>query len=290
MDTDLLRAFVAVAEHGGFSAAARALHRTQSAVSLQIRRLEEHLGVPVFSRTSRRVSLTEAGGRVLPHARQMLVLQEQALAAAADTRRRRPLRIGLTDEQAEAFLPRALPAFTAAYPDVPVAVTCGLSPLLIDMVAGGRLDLALTVRHHPTPTGAVLADEALVWVAGETWRPTPGAPVPLALNPEGCVYRAQALAVLSGLGRGWRIAYTSQSPTGINVAVRLGLGVTVKARRSVPDGCRILERSEGFPALAPAQVELHRAPAQFDPAMQAMVDILCGQATGDSAIAPTPQP
>jgi DNA-binding transcriptional LysR family regulator len=273
VDTELLRSFIAVTDHGGFSAAARALNRTQSAVSLQIKRLEERLGVAVFARSSRKVALTEAGGRYLPYARHLLALQEEALSAAK-TSQTRPIRVGLSDEQAEAYLPKVLPAFTERFPSVPVEVSCAMSPSLVDMVESGRLDLALAVRHQPAPTGAVIGDEPLVWAASCDLTLGAADAVPLIVNPEGCVYRAQALALLAAGGRRWRIAYTSQSPTGINIAVRLGMGVTVKAARSVPEGCRVLGDREGLPDLTPAQVELHRAPVNFSAAADALAELL----------------
>lgn len=273
MDPELLRSFIAVAEHGGFSAAARALNRTQSAISLQIKRLEKRLGVTVFERTSRRVTLTEAGGTFLPYARQLLVLQEEATAAAA-IKSARPVRIGLSDEQAEAYLPDVLPAFVQRFPDVPVSVTCDMSPTLVELVEAGQLDVALTVRHQPTQTGTVIAHQPLRWVMAEGLRLDRNQPAPLVVNPEGCVYRAQALALLSGSGCGWRIAYTSQSPTGINIALRLGMGVSVKAARSVPTGCRTIGDDEGFPPLTPAQVEIHRSPVNFAPAADALAEML----------------
>jgi len=263
MNTELLLSFVAVAEHGGFSAAARALNRTQSAISLQIKRLEEQLGTPVFRRTSRKIELTPAGGTFLPYARRLLQLQDEAISAAAATEQAGPVRLGLSDEQAAAYLPTVLPAFTAKFPAVPVEVTCDLSPILIDRLQAGLLDLALAVRHGPTATGRVVAQQPLVWVAAADFCLDPGRPVPLAVNPESCVYRAQALAALSRSNRKWRVVYTSQSSTGINIAVALGMAVAVKAARSVPPGCRVLGAADGLPPLAPALIELHRAPTVF---------------------------
>ena len=284
MDTELLRAVVAVSEHGGFSAAARALNRTQSAVSLQIKRLEERLGAPVFQRTSRSVALTRAGGTFLPYARQLLHLHGEAVEAAALAERNTALRIGMPDELAAAYLPTVLPAFAQRFPQVPVEVTCDLSTALIGRLADGLLDLVLAVRHGPSATGEVVAQQPLVWVGAESLSLQPGRPVPLAMNPEGCVYRAQAFAELSRLNRSWRVVYTSQSPTGINIAVRLGMAVTIKASRSVPEGCRVLGEADGLPPLAPALIELHRSPAVFSRAAEAIADELLDAVTGEVAV------
>ena len=280
MDTELLRAFVAVAEHGGFSAAARSLNRTQAAVSLQIRRLEDRLGTPVFRRTSRSVVLTAAGGTFLPYARQLLHLHEEAVGAAVRAEQKTALRIGMPDELAAAYLPTVLPAFAARFPDVPVEVTCDLSTVLVGRLREGLLDLVLAVRHGPSSTGEVVARQPLVWVGAEGAVLHPGRPVPLAMNPEGCVYRARAFAELSRLNRAWRVVYTSQSPTGINIAVRLGMAVTVKASRSVPRGCRIMGEADGLPPLAPALIELHRSPAVFSSASDIIAEMLVDTVTG----------
>lgn len=283
MNTELLLSFVSVAEHGGFSAAARALNRTQSAVSLQIKRLEEQLGTPVFRRTSRKIELTPAGGTFLPYARRLLQLQDEAMSAAAAAEQVGSVRLGLSDEQAAAYLPTVLPGFTARFPAVPVEVTCDLSPILIDRLQDGLLDLALVVRHGPTATGRVVARQSLVWVAATDFRLDPGRPVPLAVNPEGCVYRAQALAALSRANRKWRVAYTSQSSTGINIAVALGMAVAIKAARSVPPGCRVLGAADGLPPLAPAQIELHRAPATFSRPAELITQLLLEALDGGEA-------
>lgn len=261
MDAELLRAFVAVADSGGFSAAARSLNRTQSAVSLQIKRLEEGVGAPLFRRSSRRVALSEAGGTLLPYARRLLRLQEEAQQAVGRSTRTQVLRLGLPDEQALAYLPELLPAFARSHPEVQLAIVCDQSDLLVEQLADGLLDLVLAIRHDPASSGEHVAGEPLVWVAAAGLRLEPGAAVPLALHGEGCAYRAEALGQLGRHGRRWRIAFTSQSPTGVNLAVQAGLAVTVKAARSLPEGCRVLGAEEGLPPLQPAVVELHRNPA-----------------------------
>ncbi|WP_440995206.1 LysR substrate-binding domain-containing protein [Arhodomonas sp. SL1] len=260
MDTDLFRAFVAVADSGGFSAAAKGLNRTQSAVSLQVRRLEERTGEALFARTSRSVALTAAGEALLPYARRLLRLQEEALAAVGEAGTGNALRFGITDEQALAYLPEVLGPFQRSHPGVHLEITCDLSTRLVDALGQGLLDLALTIRHRRTATGEVVAREPLVWVAAEDLPLPPRGALPLALNPEGCLYRAQAVSALGQAGREWRVVYISQSATGINLAVQAGLAVTVKTPRSVPEGCRVLGTADGLPELPWVAIELHRAP------------------------------
>lgn len=263
MDTDLLRTFVAVAECEGFSAAARILNRTQSAVSLQIKRLEDRMGEPLFERSSRNVTLTPAGGRLLPYARRILTLQDEARRVMGDDRRGELIRLGISEEHASAHLPRLLPRFAASHPEVRLEVTCNISSLLVQDFQDGLLDIVLGIRHEPTQTGHLLGRERLVWVLQERRYPHDWDTLPLALNPEGCIFRAHAFAALGRTDRRWEVRYTSRSPTGINVAVQSGLALTVKTPRSVPPGCRIVAADEGLPDLGQVEVELHRAPGQM---------------------------
>lgn len=274
MDGQLLRAFLSVAETGSFTAAARSLNRTQSAISLQIKRLEEQVGEPLFNRTTRSVELTDSGGVLLPYARQILQLQDQASAAVdavADCDR---LSFGIPDEQALAYLPKVIPAFRRAFPEVQLEVHCDLSTRVIESFEAGELDIALAVRHGPTSTGELLGAEEAVWVAAENFANDGASPLPLALYPEGCVFRAGGLAALTGAGRQWEIVYVSASPTGINLAVQSGMAATVKAARSVPPGCRILDGETGIPRLSTVEVELHRSAAAHSAVANEFVRLL----------------
>ena len=271
MDRDLLKAFVAVAETEGFSAAANMLNRTQSAVSLQIKRLEERVGVPLFARTSRTVSLTEGGIRLLPFARRLLHLEEQARASVAPESSGAVIRFGLTEEHAEAYLPQILTLMARAHPDVQIQIVCAISSALVEDFQNGKLDLVLAIRHEPIQTGRILGVEPMIWVAREDFDAPRDAPLPLALNPEGCIFRAHALAAIGGIGRSWREPYVSGSPTGVNVAVQSGLAATVKTPRSVPDGCVDIGDRFGLPQLGLAEVEMHVSPAQIGDAFMTLV-------------------
>jgi DNA-binding transcriptional LysR family regulator len=274
MDPQLLRAFVGVVDSNGFTAAARALNRTQSAVSLQIKRLEEQVGEPLFARTTRRVELTSTGGALLPYARRILRLHDEAAAAVDAVTQKHSLRFGVSDEHAVDFLPAVIPAFAAAHPDVQLEVECELSTRLIERLEEGELDLALTVRHGPTATGKIVAREQLSWVAGGGFAQNPLDPLPLALNPEGCIFRAHAFASLARIQRALKVVFVSSSSTGINIAVESGMAATVKRRRAVPPGCRVLDGERGMPQLPPVDVELHRASTAFSDAADGFVRLL----------------
>lgn len=257
MDADLLRAFLAVADLGGFSAAGKQLNLTQSAVSLQIKRLEERLGVPLFKRTSRTVSLTEAGATLVPFAERILRLNGEARDAIVKSSPAQTVRLGMTDEQAVAYLPFVLPVFTGACPDARLEVVCDESPNLVERVQDGLLDIAITIRHSESNSGAVIGQESLRWIASEDFDPARYDVLPLAVNPDGCVYRASAITALNRAGKRWRIAFTSANPTSTNIAVQMGLGVSVKTERSRPDGCRLLAPEASLPPLGNVLVEMH---------------------------------
>lgn len=257
MDPDLLKTFLAVAELGGFSAAAKQLNVTQSAVSLQIKRLEERTRTNLFHRTSRSVELTEAGAILVPYAQRILRLNGEAREAIAASSRIQEVRVGMTDEQAIAYLPFMLPIFTRAYPNVRLQVTCDVSPGLVERVHDGLIDIAITIRHPDVSGGTVIGHETLCWVACDDYRLSAQDEVPLAVNPEGCVYRASAIAALNRAGRRWRVAFTSSNPASTNIAVQTGLGITIKAVRSLPAGCRVLDSEDELPALGDVVVEMH---------------------------------
>lgn len=257
MDPDLLKTFLTVAELGGFSTAAKQLNVTQSAVSLQIKRLEERMRVSLFHRTSRSVELTEAGAILLPYAQRILRLNGEARDAIACSSRTQEVRVGMTDEQAVAYLPYMLEIFSRTYPDARLQVICGTSPELVERVHDGLIDIAITIRHPDVSRGTVVGQETLCWVASDDFYLPAHEEIALAVNPEGCVYRASAIAALNRVGRRWRIAFTSSNPSSTNIAVQAGLGITIKAVRSLPRGCRVLDSRDGLPSLGSVVIEMH---------------------------------
>jgi len=288
MDSELLRAFVTVTDTGGFSAAAKLLNRTQSAVSLQIKRLEEQIGTRLFTRTSRSVALTPSGAQLLPYARQLLSLQRDARAALSRDTPTERIRFGLTEEHATAYLPSLLVRLAELHPDVQVEVVCGISSALVEQFGDGKLDLVLAVRHQPTKTGRVLGLEPMIWVARESFQHSKDVALPLALNPDGCLFRAHALAAVGRTALSWREPYVSQSPTGVNAPVQSGLAITVKTPRSVPPGCCDVGPRFGLPTLGLAEIELHVSPARIGEAFQDLVRLVeshcSARATGKAGV------
>ncbi len=260
LESDLLRTFVAVAETQSFTAAATHVARTQSAVSLQIRRLEEMLDCRLFERSRRHVALTRAGTDFLAYARRILRLHEEAVAAVNPLLGEAIVRVGMPNDYAELYLPGVLRRLDAEHPQVRCNIQCDITRVLIERLEAGELDLVVGIRHTAYSTGRTLCLEDVVWVAGSDFDPDAvDGPLPLVLYPESCPYRARGIAALVGAGRPWRVVYTSQSPTGIRIAVQERGAVTITSRRTVPRGWKILTPEQGFPDLPPAELQLYMA-------------------------------
>jgi DNA-binding transcriptional LysR family regulator len=258
LDPDVLRTFVAIVDGGGFTQAAKQVHRTQSAVSMQVRRLEESLDQVLFERDGRGVRLAPDGEALLGYARRLLKLHDEAVAALTRPDLSGLVRIGTPDDYVDRFLPEILARFARAFPRVQVEVNCEPSVNLWRMLAEERLDLALITCRPGMESGEVLRREPVVWAAAERHLAYEQEPLPLALFQSGCAFREWALASLNQLGRPYRIAYTSASISGILAAVTAGLAVTVLSRSVLPAGVRPLGAQEGLPPLPSATITLHR--------------------------------
>lgn len=267
LDLDLLRAFVTIADTGSFTRAGDRLGRTQSTISLQIRRLEDMLGRPVLARSPRALALTRDGERLLGHARELLRLNDAALAQWFEPDMAGTVRLGVPEDFATAHLPTVLAAFMRAHPLVELEVTCDLTLNLLDRFHDGAFDLVLVKREPSAPLeGVRVWRETLVWVARDERAASGLAHVPLVVSPEPCVYRKRAIAALDAAGRGWRVAYTSTSLAGARSAVNAGLGITVLPREMVPDYLVALPVDGDLPMLHDTEIALIEAPGLSDTA------------------------
>lgn len=268
LDLELLRTLRTVARVGSFTVAAQHLHRTQSAVSMQIKRLEELTGQTLLRRNNHGVQLTGDGETLLAFATRMLQINDEAVAALTDSKLRGTVRLGTPADYAETLLRGVLPFFAETFPGLQVEVQCEMSFALLDTLHAGKLDLALaTFADTGDMGGEPLWRERLCWVTGRSECVHEQTPLPLAAYPTGCSYREAALAALERMGRPWRIAYTSPSLAGISAAVAAGFAVAVTGERTVTADMRILGESDGFPPLPSAHIMLHRAPgALHEPA------------------------
>ncbi len=259
LEPNLLRSFVAIAEAGSFTTAARRVHRTQSAVSMQIKRLEEVLGRELFTRDSRTVTLTPDGELLLGHARRILRAHQEALAAFDGDTVAGEVTIGAPDDYAGTFLPRILARFGETHPRVQVNVVCRSSAELLPYLAEGTVDLALVTQGVGGDESVLVHHEPLVWVSSVNHRPYEQDPLPLAVFDSSCLFRRWALERLQRVGRATRIAYTSVSIAGIYAALDAGLAVSVLLRCNLHAGLRALTEAEGFPPLPVAGITLQRA-------------------------------
>ncbi|KPP82482.1 MAG: LysR family transcriptional regulator [Oceanicaulis sp. HLUCCA04] len=259
---DLLRAFIAVAETGGFSAAAERLLRGQSAVSLQIKRLEDRLDCRLFDRTSRRVSLTVQGERALEHARRVLAGLEALDAEFLGTEVSGTVRLGAPEDFATVHLPGVLAQFARSYPNVALEVTCELTLKLVERFDAGGLDLVL-IKRDPAHArfGLSIWREPLVWVARPGLALPSASIVQLAVSPAPCIYRQRALNALSQARRPAHVSYACASLAGTLAAVRAGLGVTVLPKEMVPEDLEVLyPEQSGLPELEDSEMALIEAP------------------------------
>lgn len=255
VDTLLLKSFIAVAETGSFSQAADTIGRTQSAVSLQIKRLEEGLNCSLFDRSSRSVALTEQGEIFLGYARRMIELQWEAYTRLNEPEVKGEISLGTPEDFATHYLPDILATFAKHHPHVQLNVRCDLTLNLVNSFRKGEFDIILVKRDPETVKGGTRVwREPLVWAAADSYQIK--IPVPLVLSPQPCIYRARALAALDRARKPWSIVYTSPSLAGTVAAVRAGLGVTVLPANMVPAGLCALRGHLKLPHLADSEIAL----------------------------------
>jgi|SRR5690242_3184528 len=279
-ETGLLRTFVAVADCGGFTNAAKLLHSTQSTVSAQIQRLEEEAGRSLFERTTRSVELTSAGETLLGYARTILRLNEDARMRLSGVPHAGRIRIGANEDLADNWLPKVLSRFGRQYPEVAVELEIGIGPKLFEKVETQELDLAVGSFCKGRAEGRGLWGERLVW----TFSASAEVPsvLPLAFFPEPCPYREAAIRALAGSQKRWRIVSTSPSLAGVRAAAMAGLALTPLPRQTVRPGLRILGTKEKMPRLPEIEYVLKTKETDARPAVSALASLIQGMATGIS--------
>lgn len=255
LDLELLRTFVAVVEAGGFTRAGNRVHRTQSTVSQQIRKLEEDLGLRLLHRVGGTVTPTEGGEKLLGYARRLLAISAEARAVLNEPSRQAVVRLGVPEDFAGRPLTDLLSGFARSCPHIRLDTTSGWSAALHRLLDADELDLSLVKRD--VGDGRCLArwPERLIWVAGRTLD-TSIDPMPLALFPQGCIYRQRAVETVEGLSRRWRLAFVGQGLAGVQAAIASGIGVGLLTEGTVQDEHRRLGPSDGFPDPQPSEVAL----------------------------------
>ena len=251
LDFDLLRSLLAVAETGSLGKAGSRVGRTQSAISMQMQRLEEVAGQPLLHRGARGVTLTAAGERLVVHAGELLRRHDEALAELRGARMSGVLRFCCPEDYAVALLPHLLQGFASLHPQVQMEVVCAPTPRLLELLARHAADLALVSIQDGADGvgGEVIRREPLVWVAKRGAAVAGLTPLPLALGAPDALDHVLAKRALEARGRAFRIAHASSSLAGLVGMARSGQAVTVLTRTAVPDDLEILDESHGLPPL-----------------------------------------
>lgn len=260
LEHDLLRVFVTVVDYGGFTAAAMVLNRTQAAVSLQIKRLEETVQAPLLQHPRRTVQLTRQGEVLLEYARRMLSLNDEALSAVRGDGLAGRVRIGAINNYASRILPPLLAEFCELHPEVQIEVHTGVAAEM-DRKLGSTYDLIINISPEGQGgEGIKLSSQQPVWVTSARHSPQNREPLPLAVLPNGSLFRKFALEALAQQGRAWHPAHESTNLAALVAAVEAGLAVAVLLSEAVNfDRLRELTDAEGFPRLPRADVLLRSA-------------------------------
>lgn len=259
LDPDLLQAFVAVAEHRSFTRAAVALNRTQSAVSMQVKRLEERLQAELFHRTRTNVDLSPAGEGLLGYARRILSLNEEAVGRVREQNVEGRVRLGVMDDYGTLIVPPLLAGFAASFPLIHIEMETGLTSTMTDRL-GESYDLVIAMHPEGSTEGELLRMEQAVWATSAEHRVEQLDPLPVALYPQGCLFRNWAMKALDEANRPWRLAFVSHSLSAVEAIAAQGLAVTVVKAGTFPSTLRRLTARDGMPPLPKAQICLHRAP------------------------------
>lgn len=275
LDLEVLRSFATGVELGSFAQAAERLNRSTSAVSAQLKKLEEQAGQPLLHKAGRGLALTPAGEVLLGYARRLLELNDEAVHAMRGDRLEGQVRFGMPEDFGETLLPAILARFAKTYPKVHVDINVTRNQQLLDALVKGDLDVALAWDNGQSWLhGHMVGTLPLCWIDSETspnsWQK--GEPIPLATFEAPCLMRDHACMALDHAGLEWRQAFTSSSLGGIWAAVAAGLGITIRTPAGLPDHLRI---RHDLPPLPQIQLMLYQANAQLNDSSRRLMDIVC---------------
>src|SRR5580698_4191714 len=274
LDLDTLRTLAVAADLGGYGQAAARLGRTPSAISLQMKRLQEDVGASLFRKEGRGVALTEAGEIVLRYGRRMLAMNDELLDTIRGASLAGNVRLGCSQDFAETVLPEVLSQFTKVYPLVQMEVRIEGNAALVEAIDKGQLDLALAVGQADRPTAEIIGELELVWIAGQDFSRRSGQPLPLVLLGPQCAFRKEAFQKLDQSKIPWRIAAVSPSLAGLWASAIGGLGITVRSSLGLP--ARLVWDREMFdlPTLPAFPVTLHAQPEALSDGVQRLREII----------------
>ena len=278
LDMDVLRTLVTAQRLGSFNRAAERIGRSQSAVSQQIRKLEEQIGLPLFRKQGRGLAPTDSGEIVLAYALRILELNDEAVLALRGRALDGVVRFGLPGDFAEAWLPNALGRFRRAHPSVRIETAVDGNRKLLDRLDRGELDLVLALGHAGRGDAEPIAAVAPVWIGPAVGEPLwqAGEPIPLALLEAPCLFRRIALAELDRAGLPWRVTFASSGLHGLWAAVAAGLGLTLRTAIGLPPSLRVLGPADGLPQVREPAVPicLHDGGRRLSPALARLREII----------------
>ena len=260
LDLDQLQTFIAIVDTGSFTKAADRVFKTQSAVSMQMRRLEERIGKQLFAKDGRGIRLTGEGEKLLNYARRIIRLNNEAIAAFDDNRLEGTLRIGTPDDYADRYMPEILGRFAKTHPNVGLYIVCEPSVDLAEKMTKGELDIALVTHNPRERMSDVVRTEPLCWVGSANHPISDDMAVPLAVGRRDCQWRQLASSALDSIGREYQILFTSWSSTVVASAVLAGMAVSVLPESALRTGMKVLTQADGFPALPPVQIGIMKRP------------------------------
>jgi DNA-binding transcriptional LysR family regulator len=270
LDVDLLKTFLAIADTGSFTRAAEEVNKTQSAVSMQMKRLEETLARPLFARDGRGSRFTNDGERLIEYARRLVALNDEAVSAFTRPELTGTVRFGTPDDYADRFLPEILARFSRTHPLVTVDVDCIMSIYLYDRVKNGEIDVALVTESCNISADEVFRSEPLVWVTSARHSVHLLDTLPVAVSHAGCEWRNIVTRALEGMDRKHRIAYSSPNSNTVNAAVLAGIAVGAMPELCVRPGMRVLTEKDGFPSLGSFNIGIVHKPGRRSSAAEAL--------------------
>ena len=286
LDIDVLRSFVAGTELGSFAQGAARVGRSQSAVSAQLKKLEEQVGRKLLRKQGRGLALTESGETMLGYARRLLELNDEAVIAMGGGDLEGWVRLGLPQDFAEMWLPDILGHFTRQHPGVRVEVRAERNSELLGRIETGTLDLALAWGEPGSAHAERVSELPIQWIGPArrelTWQS--GAPLPLVAFEPPCCFRAAGVTALDHAGIPWRVSFSSPSLAGLWAAVAAGFGISMRTPAGLPGDVRVLGPLEaGLPILPRIGLSLHAADTEQTPAVALLASILRGSAARNFA-------
>lgn len=262
LDLALLQTLTAVNQSGTLARAAERVGRTQSAVSLQMQRLEKAVGLPLFDRLGRALVMNEAGRSMVGYAERMLALNAEAVAYARGHSVAGSVRLGISADFEHTWLPRAMATFSRTHPRIVVELRVDRNAALERAVGKQELDVALILASSSAAGSAAKSAVPMAWIAARGFDWSGDSELALLLLEHPCFFRTAAIQALDGAGVPWRIAVTSPSLGGIWATASAGIGLTVRSAVNIPAGLQDVGARFGLPSLPKVAVKVIESDAR----------------------------